>query len=90
MTKTITLNEPDKVSGGTIWETWKDSIELSKCGYMEELSLGDLIAHWVVNSDKVDKAWERNNITCVTKPLGNNEYKIGNYVISREKALYTL
>ena len=87
MMKAMTLKDLNMVAGGSIFETLEDSNELSSRGYMDEISLTDLVFHWVDYSQKVDNAWMRAaGVTSVTKPFGSNQYYNGRKEITREQA----
>ncbi len=91
MTRTMTINELGKVAGGSINETYEDSVMLAQDGYIDKISWLDLLLCWEDYSAIVDRGWRRaSGITSVTKPFGSNQYFIGRKEITRQEALKTL
>ena len=87
MMKAMTLNDLNNVTGGSIYETYEDGKVLAGHGYIDGISLTDLIFHWVDYSRIVDNAWMRAaGVTSVTKPFGSNQYFNGTKEITREQA----
>jgi len=77
----------EKVTGGTAGETTGDSENLHKLGLIdEELGFLDVTFHWESSSAKVDEAWAKVGVTCVTCFDFGNMYFYQGQRISRTKA----
>ena len=86
------LNEEqmEMVDGGTFGSTADDSKALYQAGLMDHMYDGFITMFgWKSISEQVDAAWAKIGVTCVTKPMGTNQYFYEGREISREEA-YTL
>lgn len=85
-------NELNMVTGGDIDQTSLDSRVLKDYGLIDShYSEAQLMIHWVKYSAKVDAAWAKIGITCVTCPFyANRYYNKDGKRISWEMAWYIL
>ena len=83
----LTDEELEQVAGGTIRQTAGDSKILYDYGLMDRhYGTIPVMFYWKSKSAEVDAGWARAGITCVTKPLGNNQYFLNGKEISRGQA----
>ena len=88
MNKDLTLEQLTMVNGGVIGEVVHDSWSLYKLGLIdEEISGYDAIFHWETSSAKVDAAWAKIGITCVSHPASDNEYYYQGRSITQDEAV---
>ena len=87
-TKNLTADQLDTVNGGTFIQLSSDSIELHKLGLIDKTySHCDLTFEWKSGSAKIDEAWTKVGVTCVSSFGGANQYYYDGYSIPREQAL---
>ena len=81
--------ELEGVAGGNFGETRVDSKILYNHGLMDTSYTGlEVMFSWVSVSSKVDAAWAKIGITCVTKPwLSSNQYFKDGKEITRDEAI---
>ena len=88
MNKDLTLDQLTMVNGGVVGEVIHDSWSLYKLGLIdEEISGYDAIFHWETSSAKVDAAWAKIGITCVSHPASDNEYYYQGRSITQDEAV---
>ena len=91
MTSTIremNIKDLETLSGGTIGACEHDSLFLTDIGAMKEkVGAWDLTIHWGSASSKVDAAWNKLGIRCVSHPATDNAYYINGKAVSRDDAL---
>ena len=83
----------EQVAGGDMQETEIDSHLLYDYGLISKWSNETyLLFHWKSSSAKIDSAWAKAGITCVTSPWAweGNKYFAGSKQISREEAVKIL
>lgn len=84
----INAEQLDQVSGGNLGMTASDSAFFKAIGVMtDSYSATGLMFSWESGSAKVDEAWSKFGITCVSAPVGNNLYYYQGREISRYDAL---
>ena len=85
--KELDMVQLDKINGGSIGQVTADSELLHKLGLMdEEFSTFEVMFHWESRSAKVDEAWGKLGITCVSFHDYNNYYYYEGHGISWDKA----
>ena len=84
-------NKLNMVTGGDFDETAWDSWALYRKGLIDKrYGTADMVFHWVTNSAKVDAAWSKAGIRCLSKPISSNRYYKDGKEISHDLALYLL
>ena len=87
-TRELNIEQLGKVSGGNTVETEKDIKLLTKLGLINEfIGSLDVAFDWENSSAKVDAAWAKVGITCVSKYVYVNEYFYQGKSISRKEAV---
>lgn len=87
-TKEMNMKELEKVTGATIGITNSDSKFLVDMGALaSEVGCLDLTIHWGSSSDKVDEAWKKLGVRCVSHPASDNVYYVGGKLASRNDAI---
>lgn len=83
--------ELDAVAGSSFNETAADSFELYDHGLLKDYHNAVVTgAQWNKISSEVDKAWHKAGVDVITKPFGDNEYKIDGKIVTRNTALEQL
>ena len=86
--KEMNIDELELVAGGTIGDSILDSEFLKAAGVMDhEVGAWDMTFHWETYSAKVDEAWKKAGIRCVSHPIWDNVYYINGRAVSRNDAI---
>ncbi|MBQ6017421.1 MAG: hypothetical protein IJL19_06015 [Clostridiales bacterium] len=73
--KELNIDQLDMVNGGTIGEVADDSKLLHRLGLMdEEYNSFEVIGDWETCSAKVDEAWAKIGVRCISKWGKDNKY----------------
>ena len=84
----LNLDQLGKVSGGNEVETNNDSKKLYKLGLLDKCYGSiDFTFDWKTCSAKIDEAWAKVGITCVTDFICANQYYFDGKEITREEAV---
>lgn len=84
----LTIDQLGKVSGGNTVETTKDVALLTRLGLINEfIGSLDVAFDWENSSAKVDFAWAKIGITCVSNYVYLNEYYYQGKKITRKEAV---
>ena len=84
----INDEQMEMINGGGFAQTASESALLKKAGLMDEsYDKFELMFKWISGSAKVDAAWAKAGITCVTKPCKKNQYFYEGKEISRDEAI---
>ena len=79
--------ELEQVAGGNIGEVIADSKILYSHGLLNEIPKSCALPFtWVSETAKIDEAWSKAGITCVTNKFFDNEYYRDGKKISRDEA----
>ena len=86
--KELTINQLGGISGGNTTETCMDISLFYKLGLITEfIGSLDVAFDWENSSIKVDTAWAKVGITCVSKYVYLNEYYYQGKKITRDEAV---
>ncbi len=86
--KEMNIEDLEIVTGGTIGHTDRDGRFLAAIGVMDsEFGTWDTTFHWNSSSKKLDDAWNKVGVRCVSSPVWDNVYYINGKPVSRENAI---
>ena len=78
----------DNVAGGSVGQTADDSQILYKYGLVSDWHrFTGTLFKWKSVSSEVDSGWAKAGITCVTKPMSDNQYFLNGKEITRAEAI---
>ena len=84
----LNLDQLGKVSGGNEVDTQNDSYKLHKLGLLDEYyGSFDLTFSWASCTAKIEEAWAKIGITCVTDFICANQYYYEGKKITRKEAV---
>lgn len=84
----MNIEDLEFVVGGTIGNSLSDSKFLTAAGVMDgEIGAWDMTFHWNTYSAKVDEAWKKAGVRCVSDPVWDNVYYVNGKPVSRNDAI---